>query len=122
MLKKGILIVAHGSRAKETLDTMEQIFSHVKADLPDVPMKLAYMEFCDVNLEKGLDMLLADGINDITVVPYFLFKGMHIRKDIPEELEKYMQAHPGVKIKMGNILGADKRIAAVLTDRIREAL
>ena len=54
---KGILIIAHGSRRKETLDTMEEVFAMVQNNLPDLIVEHAYMEFCDVNLEKGLDLL-----------------------------------------------------------------
>lgn len=122
MDKKGILIIAHGSRAKQTIDTMETIFDYVRKQFPGLPMQLAYMEFCDINLETGLDLLKEQGVNDITVVPYFLFEGMHIRKDIPEEIGKYMEDNPGIRIRMGNILGADTRIGDVLADRVRLAL
>lgn len=119
---KGILIIAHGSRRKETLDTMEQVFAMVQESLPNVPVEHAYMEFCDVNLEKGLDILREKGIDEIVVVPYFLFDGMHIIKDIPEEINAYLEKYPELKISMGKTLGVDKRIADVLCDRIKEVI
>lgn len=119
---KGILIIAHGSRRKETLDTMESIFAMVKSEMPDIMVEHAYMEFCDVNLEKGLDILRERGADEIVIVPYFLFAGIHIIKDIPEEVNEYLKKYPDMKISMGNTLGADKRIADVLCDRIREVL
>ena len=119
---KGILIIAHGSREPETLKTMEDVFAMVKEKLSHVLMEQAYMEFCDVNLSKGLDKLLEQGANDIIVVPYFLFSGIHIREDIPGEIAEYLSAHPGLKVRLGNTLGADPRIADVLCDRVREAL
>lgn len=122
MNKKGILIIAHGSRAKETISAMDTIFDYVSSLLPDIIMQQAYMEFCDVNLEKGLDILVDKGVNDIVVVPYFLFEGIHIRKDIPEEIKKYTETRKGIKISMGKVLGSDKRIGDVLADRIRQAL
>lgn len=119
---KGILIIAHGSRRKETLDTMEEVFAMVQENMPDIIVEHAYMEFCDVNLEKGLDLLRERGVNEIVVVPYFLFDGMHIIKDIPEEIESYLEKHKNLKISMGKTLGADKRIADVLCDRIKEVI
>ncbi|MDE7315717.1 MAG: CbiX/SirB N-terminal domain-containing protein [Mucispirillum sp.] len=119
---KGILIIAHGSRRKETLDTMEQVFKMVQDNMPDIIVEHAYMEFCDINLEKGLDLLREKGVTEIVVVPYFLFDGMHIIKDIPEEIEAYLESHKDMKITMGKTLGADKRIADVLCDRIKEVL
>lgn len=119
---KGILIIAHGSRRKETINTMEQVFKMVQDNMPDLVVEHAYMEFCEVNLEKGLDILREKGVTEIVVVPYFLFDGMHIIKDIPEEIETYLEKHKNMKISMGKTLGADKRIAEVLCDRIKEVL
>lgn len=119
---KAILIMAHGSREKQTLDTLKAITEMTVAQLPDVMIETAYMEFCEVNLEKGLDILVEKGATEITVVPYFLFEGVHIRKDIPEEIEEYTKKHPGIAVTMGKTLGADPRLADILADRIREAL
>lgn len=119
---KAILILAHGSRETKTLETLQKITDMTKAQLPGVMIETAYMEFSNINLEKGLDMLIEKGADDITVVPYFLFEGVHIREDIPEEIKEYIGKHPGVKVNLGNTLGADQRLADILADRIREAL
>lgn len=119
---KGILIIAHGSREPETVKTMEEVFSMVKEKLSHILMEQAYMEFCDVNLAKGLDKLVKQGADNIVVVPYFLFSGIHIREDIPHEIEEYLSVHPGIKVTLGHTLGADPRIAEVLCDRVQEAL
>ncbi len=119
---KAVLIVAHGSREAETKNTMEAITKMVEKRLPDTLISTAYMEFCHLNIEEALDALSARGADDIRVVPYFLFSGIHIREDIPAELEKYRQAHPEIKIFMGATLGADERLADILADRVRDAL
>lgn len=119
---KAILILAHGSREKQTLDTLEIITDMTKVQLPNVMIETAYMEFCEVNLEKGLDILVSKGATEIVVVPYFLFEGIHIREDIPGEIKEYLKVHPGVTVTMGKTLGADPRLADILADRIREAL
>lgn len=119
---KGILILAHGSREKETELTLAQITKMVKEKLEDVMIETAYLQFSDVNLEKGLDKLIAKNVTEIKVIPYFLFSGVHIREDIPKEIEEYLVNKPNVKITMGNTLGADSRLADILVDRISEAL
>ena len=53
------------------------------------------------------------------MVPYFLFEGIHIQKDIPEEIGEILKKYPGVQVEMGKTLGADERLADILTDRIR---
>ena len=114
----GILIVAHGSRAKKTEDAMNTIVEMAMAKIGDTPCELAYMEFGEINIDKGLQLLVDKGVTKIKLVPYFLFEGMHIRKDIPEEVAEFLEKHPTVTVTMGNILGIDQRIADVLVDRI----
>ena len=60
------------------------------------------------------------GADDIRIVPYFLFEGVHIKEDIPEEIKAFQAHHPNVKITMGQTLGADKRLAEIVADRIRQ--
>jgi len=119
---KGVLIVGHGSRRKETELTLESIVAMAKKNLVDTPMEVAYMEFSERTIPAGLDSLITQGVDEIAVVPYFLYDGIHIREDIPEALEEYKSAHPGIKIKMGKPLGEDQRLAAILTDRIHQCL
>jgi len=119
---KGLLIVGHGSRRKETEQILESVVEMARKKLPEIPAEIAYMEFSKRDIPAGLDSLIAQGVDDIAVVPYFLFDGVHIREDIPQMIGEYKSAHTEIKFKMGNPLGADRRLAAVLADRISECL
>ena len=119
---KGILVLAHGSRKNETEETMEKIVGFVREELETELIEIGYMEFRSVNLESGLLNLIEKGANDIKVVPYFLFEGMHIKEDIPTEIAAFKKKHPDIAVTLGKTLGVDKRIANVLADRIREAI
>lgn len=118
----GVLIVAHGSRENDTEKTMETIRDYVQQELGFDQIVEAYMEFRSMNISSGLLKLMERGADDIKVVPYFLFEGVHIKEDIPQEIAKFQAEHPEVRIRFGKTLGADQRIASVLADRIREML
>ena len=115
---KGILVIAHGSRAKETEAALESVLSMVKAKLPGLIMECAFMEFSDKTVEKAVCALAARGAVEIKVVPYFLFMGIHLQEDIPEIIAKCAESFPHIKITMGGHLGADERLADILVDRI----
>lgn len=115
----GVLILAHGSRKKDTEETFEKIV-RMAAEKVDVAVESAYMEFSEKNIEKGLGNLLQKGVTHVKIVPYFLFSGMHIHKDIPEEVEAFLKGRPGVTYEMGKTLGTDPRLAEILVDRIAE--
>lgn len=119
---KGIIILAHGSRETSTEETLVQVVEMVRESVTDYEIEYGFMEFSEKSIELGLENLVEKGIKDIVAVPYFLFEGIHIREDIPEELGKFMEKHVDVTIKMGKTLGADARLAAVLTDRVKDAL
>jgi len=117
---KGVLIIAHGSRAKETEAALEAVLSMVKADLPDLIIECAFMEFSERTIEKGVSTLADKGVSEIKVVPYFLFKGVHMKEDIPEGIAECAAGFPHIKITMGEHLGVDKRLADILVDRIKD--
>ena len=117
---KGVLVIAHGSRAKETETVLEAVLSMVKEKLPETIIDYAFMEFSDRSLEKGVSMLAAKAVTEIKIVPYFLFPGIHIKEDIPNMVSECKAKFPGVKITMGDSLGADERLADILIDRIRD--
>ena len=116
---KGVLIIAHGSRAAETEATLECVLLMVKAKLPDDVIEYAFMEFSDRTIEKGVSALVAQGVTEIKIVPYFLFLGIHLKEDIPNMVALCAENFPGVKIVMGEPFGIDERLADILVDRIR---
>ena len=116
----GILLLAHGSREAETEKTMRQITEYVKAELKNDMIEEAYLQFRDKNLEKGLLSLIDRGAKEIKVIPYFLFEGIHIKEDIPGEIKEFSEKYPEVSITMSRTLGADKRLAEIVVDRVKE--
>lgn len=119
---KGVLIAGHGSRQKSTEQILESIVKTVRLKLPETLVEIAYMEFSEQDIPSGLSRLAERGADEIAVVPYFLFDGIHIREDIPKAIARFQAEHPRLKIKMGNSFGADERLADILSDRIRECL
>ncbi len=119
---KGIMVLAHGSRVKETTDTIEKIVKLAKDNINDkhMPIEIAYMELSQPDIKTVFKKLIDMGVDEIKVVPYFLFRGMHIKKDIPNELEAALEGYDNVKLTMGDTLGADPRLAEILADRIND--
>jgi len=117
---KGVLVIAHGSRAKETEAAMESVLSMVRSKLSGIIIECAFMEFSGRTVEKGISALVSGGVTEIKVVPYFLFMGIHMKEDIPEMVAGCAANHPGVSITMGEPLGVDERLADIIVDRITE--
>jgi sirohydrochlorin cobaltochelatase len=60
---------------------------------------LAYNEFCGPTLAEGVEDLIRQGAQSITVVStMFTPGGSHSESEIPEELEELRKKHPGVTL------------------------
>lgn len=119
---KAVLVLAHGSRNKETEQVLNWILEGVQAKAQIALIEGAFLQFSEKDLEAGIVALKEKGATDITIVPYFLFEGVHITEDIPEEIEKMKAKYPELHIQLGQILGADMRLVDILVDRIAEAV
>ena len=117
---KGVLVIAHGSRASQTEADLEAVLACLEPRLPDTVLQCAFMEFSERSFQHGVAQLVARGVTEIKVVPYFLFLGMHLQKDIPELLAECARTYPDVTLTMGRPLGFDERLADILLDRINE--
>lgn len=115
----GILILAHGSKRQETEQILNSLVDKVKQKTGEKLVYPVYLQFSEQNLEAGIEQLIASGAKNIKVVPMFLFDGVHVTQDIPEELNALMAKHPGINIRMSKHLGDDDRIADIIVDRIR---
>ena len=116
---RGVLILAHGSRVEATKKTNNEVVDMVRSKISDMPIQIAYMEFCEENIEHGINTLVDKGVTEIKAVPYFLFEGIHIKEDIPNEIGEILKDYPNVKLEMGHTLGVDERLADILVDRIK---
>lgn len=118
----GILILAHGSRRLETEETLNSLVRKVKNQTGLELVNQAYLQFSEQNLAVGIAQLVGQGATAIRVVPLFLFAGVHVTHDIPGELREIQARYPEIPIRLMGHLGDDDRIAAIIVDRIREAL
>lgn len=117
---KGVLVIAHGSRAKETEEVLKTFLDAAAEKVPGACVEHAFMEFGDRNIEKGIAALAEKKVTEIKIIPYFLFSGIHIKEDIPTIVSECMKNYPEIKAVMDEPLGTDKRLADILADRIRE--
>ena len=115
---KGVLVIAHGSRAKETETTLEAILQYVRKKAPGAAVEPAFMEFSEKTIEKGVAALAAQNVSEIRIAPYFLFMGIHMKRDIPEMVAKCAAGYPDIRITMAEPFGVDERLADILVDRI----
>lgn len=142
--KIGVLLVGHGSRLPYGKDVVSQIAEMYSSDEEHL-VEVGFMNMSKPSIPEAINKLSKDGAEKIVVTPVFLANGVHTTEDIPrilglknnndEEGHEHGHGHghshdheEKIEIEFeGEIiytepLGADKRIAAIVKDRVDDAL
>ncbi|MDQ2086964.1 CbiX/SirB N-terminal domain-containing protein [Herbivorax sp. ANBcel31] len=115
---RGILILAHGSKRQETNRILDSLVEKVKKKTGEKLVYPTYLQFSNPDFEEGIQYLVNNGAKEIRVIPLFLFDGVHVTKDIPEELERIKDNFKDIDIKMAGHIGDDDRIADIVVDKV----
>jgi sirohydrochlorin cobaltochelatase len=55
-------------------------------------------------------------------MPYFLFNGIHLTRDIPSRIGVIRQTNPQVEFILANTLGVDEHLVDLVSRRIQDAV
>jgi sirohydrochlorin ferrochelatase len=119
-----VLVLGHGSRrGRSTNDGIREIARRLQGHFPDGPVvRPAFFEFLSPTPAEAVGTAVQEGATAIAVLPYFLFDGKEIQRDIPGELDRLRAKFPGVPITQLPNLGLDPRLATLVADRVQGAL
>jgi sirohydrochlorin ferrochelatase len=121
-MKTAILLMAHGSRIAEANDAAREIADQVRQMTGYDIVEVSFREQHLPNIQAGIDACVAQGAERVLLMPYFLFVGAHVQEDLPAEMAEAKRRHPRVEFAMGKHLGAHRKLAEVVVERIAEAL
>ena len=117
---KALLIVAHGSRRKDSNDEVRRLGKRIEENSgPAFTMVVsAFLEISSPQVDSAIADLVEDGATDITVFPYFLAAGTHVANDIPREIEEARTLYPNVHFEILPHLGALQGISTLVLNHI----
>jgi sirohydrochlorin ferrochelatase len=123
-MKECILLVGHGS-PKQDASNLDQVAAMlhrlVHPGCGEDCVKVAYLQFTG---SKVMDMMIEavhQGAKKVIVHPFFLSKGMHVTKHIPELIEQARARYPDVKFISTEPLGTHEKMASIILERIKAA-
>lgn len=111
---RGIVLFAHGARDPEWARPFEAIRERVRAQRPEYPIALAYLEMMAPTLQEAIASLIEEGASAITVFPLFMAQGGHLRNDLPEMLARVRESHPHIPIALEAALGDVPEVTAAI--------
>ncbi|MDY7574122.1 CbiX/SirB N-terminal domain-containing protein [Actimicrobium sp. CCI2.3] len=114
MTRKALILFAHGARAAGWAAPFERLQHITSAQLPEVEVRLAFLELMTPQLPDTVAALAADGCSDITIVPVFLGQGSHLLRDLPLIVEELRSTHPQLLIRVAAAAGEDPDVLGAI--------
>ena len=102
---RGIVLFAHGARDPGWARPFEAIRDRVRAQRPEYPIALAYLEIMSPGLAEAIDAVVAEGASSVTVYPLFMAQGGHLKDDLPRMLEPVRARHPHIPVALEAAIG-----------------
>ena len=81
----------------------------------------AFLEIESPDIPTGLDMCVAEGATDVTVLLNFLNSGRHVNDDIPAIVNQAKFKYPNVKFTISSPVGQHPSIADLFIELIAHA-
>ena len=118
--RRAVLLLGHGSKLDEANETLRRVASTLGGSGRWGAVQAAFLQMERPDFQEALSGLVNRGYSDITVMPYFLYSGAHVTKDLPDELNAAVDRHPGVRLKVTKNLGFHSKLIDVVVERIEE--
>jgi sirohydrochlorin ferrochelatase len=130
MVKKGMLLVGHGSTMPYNQELVEKTAAMIKEQNTDFIVKCGFMNMNTPTIRDSLKEFRLEPIEALVVVPLFLAKGVHIEKDIPGEIGLAEGTKKGVfslngrsvPLVYADPIGSDPLLASLMIKNAAKAL
>ena len=113
---KALLLVAHGSRRKQSNDEVILLAEKLKNECSRQYsiVNAAFLELSETLIPDGIKQCVTDGASSIIVLPYFLNSGRHVVEDIPNIINDCIGQYPSIDIRLAPHLGASSLMMDLL--------
>ena len=115
-----LILLAHGSRRSESNLEVESLSNEIYALISNKFdfVEYAFLEMAEPSLMDSIDGLIKKNASKITIFPYFLNSGVHIKSDIPVIVEKAKVKYDNCTFKLTLPIGAYKGMAKLISEQI----
>ncbi|KFB73463.1 MAG: Sirohydrochlorin cobaltochelatase [Candidatus Accumulibacter phosphatis] len=114
MPRTALILFAHGARDPEWAEPMRRVCAAVREQAPELQVELAFLEFIPPDLRSCAESLIAECCERILVVPMFIARGGHLKRDVPLLLEELRQRHPQTCFELAAAIGEAEPIVQAM--------
>jgi sirohydrochlorin ferrochelatase len=115
----GIIVFAHGSRVESANEAVRAVARDLVRASSCERVIAAFLELGQPDLETAADRLVADGVERLVIIPYFLTLGLHMERDLPPLVDHISKNHKGLHIDVTPPMDGHPALVTILADRYR---
>jgi sirohydrochlorin cobaltochelatase len=119
-MKTALILFAHGARDPEWANPMRRVQSVVREQVAGVPVELAFLEFMTPTLPECAAQLVAQGADKVVILPMFIARGGHLKKEVPEMLAVLRCTYPNVEFSLGGAIGEHDTVVQAMASAALE--
>ena len=100
-----LILFAHGARDPEWANPMRRVQAVIRQRVTAQPVELAFLEFIAPTLPDCAAALVAGGATRVVVLPMFIARGGHLKKETPAMIDSLRSTYPNVEFLLGDAIG-----------------
>jgi len=117
-LECDILLIGHGSSDKNARDAFVYTVNTLMPFYRSV--KFCFLELDKPNIQQGIKSMLENNPKVVILMPYFLHRGAHIKRDVVADVNEALKKYPFANTFMTSHLGVDQKLIDLLIERARD--
>jgi len=113
-----VLLIGHGSKDPDAKTSLQYVVDGLKDSYRNVTH--CWLEIEEPNIKQGIEVCAKNKPNVLIIVPYFLHRGAHVKRDIYEDLNPAMEESGIRDIFITEHLGTDDKLIDLVIERAKE--
>ncbi|MGI0046218.1 MAG: sirohydrochlorin chelatase [Nitrosotalea sp.] len=113
-----VLMIGHGSKDPDARSALKYVADGIGTLYRNV--SYCFLEIEEPNIKQGIDACAKNNPDCLVVMPYFLHKGAHVKRDIYEDLNPAIKDSGIKQVFLSEHLGIDDKMVDLVLERARE--
>jgi precorrin-8X/cobalt-precorrin-8 methylmutase len=113
-----VVLIGHGSSDKNAHDAFVYSAKTIAPYYRNV--EYCFLELDQPNIQEGIRRAVAARPHLLLIVPYFLHRGAHIKRDVVEDLNVALDEYRFKNAYMARHLGVDEKLVDIVIERAQE--
>lgn len=118
--RTAVLLIAHGSRRSEANDDLVKLATQLSERSEYDVVQVSYLELASPSILDGGRACVAQAVDRILMLPFFLSAGRHVTQDLEDARTQLSLEFPAVEVRLCPHLGLHPLMTDIVLARLQE--